>query len=237
MGNQTGAVDLEASTLTVTTGSTVGINTTTARTTNINTGSGAVTTTIGNNTASNVTTINSPSVTAPNQTYADGTSVITGSLGDTRYGNIYAATTTATTTVTNQTLTDVTGLATSSLPTGTYEIIGLVTVQTSSTLGTQVSLNFAGTASPVNLSMIYGGGAIGAATTMSRALYNAFTSNAITNNLQTSSTINNYYTYEIKGNIKVTVAGILKIQIANSQAGTQNSIAQTGSYLIARKVG
>lgn len=48
MGNQTGAVDLEASTLTIATGSTLGINTGTARATNINTGSGTVTTTIGN---------------------------------------------------------------------------------------------------------------------------------------------------------------------------------------------
>jgi hypothetical protein len=85
IGNATGNVTVAANAYSLTTGGSVNINNSTGRTTNINTGTGAVITTIGNNTASNITTINSTSVTAPNQTYADGTSVITGTLGDARY--------------------------------------------------------------------------------------------------------------------------------------------------------
>ena len=244
IGNSSGNLTLNgntgslttAGTLGITSGSTLNVNSSNGRATNLNTGSGAVTTTIGHNTASNTTTVNSPVFNAPNATYVDGGSVITGSLGDTRYGNIDAAVTTATTTVTNQTLVDVTGLATSSLPVGTYEVSGVVTVRTSSTLGTRVNLNFSGTATPVNLSMIYGGGVIGAATTMNRVWYNAFTSNNILNNLQTTSVANSYYTYQITGTIVVTGAGVLKVQIANSGAGSQNSIAQTGSTLIVKKI-
>ena len=84
------------------------LNTTTGLATNLNTGAGAVATTIGNNTASNTTVINSPSVTAPNQAYVDGTSVLNGSIGDSRYGVLYSGTANATSTAVNTTsLTDI----------------------------------------------------------------------------------------------------------------------------------
>jgi hypothetical protein len=95
VGNQTGTADLEASTLTITTASTIGVNTTTGRalninngtaaTTNINTGTGAVTTTIGN--AGTVDINGSVAVTI------DGPTTINGSAG-TNATNIATGTTT-----------------------------------------------------------------------------------------------------------------------------------------------
>ena len=102
-----------------------------------------------------------------------------------------------------------------------------------------MALNFAGAATNVLITETWSGfSAVNTGQTApNKSFYNTFTSNLITNNIQTATTANYYYTYEIRGTMKITSAGILKAQMASFSAGTQTITAQAGSYIAATKIG
>ncbi len=237
LGNASGNTNIAAAALDITSAGNVTINATTGRTTNINTGTGGVTTTIGNNTASNVTTINSQSVTAPNQTYVDGTSVITGSLADSRYGNYLNNRTagSANTTTSFNTTNLVVGSVTLAANT-TYQIEAVAVLSTSTTGGSKVT--FAGDGALVfSVISIQEFSYSSASTTCVGATYvGSPASTTITANTTTRTSAGaETHTYRRSGFITTgATGGVLYFQHAGNSAG--NTTPQTGSYLIARRI-
>jgi hypothetical protein len=234
-GNSTGATTINGTTVgingTTTIAGALNVNTTTGLATNLNTGAGAVATTIGNNTASNTTVINSPSVTAPNQAYVDGTSVLNGSLGDTRYGNYVNNRTAGSSNTTNtlNTTNLVVGAVTLAANT-TYQIDAAAILSTSSTGGSKVAFVSDGT---LNFSVVsieevsYSS----ASATALGATYLTMSPNTSTKTSAGAET----HTYKRSGFITTgNAGGVLYFQHAGNSAG--NTTPQTGSYLIARKI-
>jgi len=237
IGNSTGVVTAAASTYGLTTTGQVDINSTTARTTNINTGTGAVTTTIGNNTASNVTVVNSPSVTAPNQTYLGDSSVITGGLGDTRYGNLIKGSTLGGSNATITLANIVNGV---SLDANTnYEVVAIAILTTTGLGG--VKYQFTGDGSlKFNYFMIDDAWftATGTPTAITYAGVGADNTSTPTNLTTPSSNTANTWFVRRRMHIRSgTVGGTLNWQFALGTAGGGIScVPLAGSYIIARKL-
>jgi hypothetical protein len=244
IGNSTGAVTANASTygltaastLDLTSGGTLTINATTGRTSNINTGSGAVTTTIGNNTASNVTVVNSQSVTAPNQTYVDGTSVITGSLGDARYGQQLKYFRTS----------DLSRLSTTTLANDDVLIIPAASLLANKTYSIECVLNFSsavitngariafsdasGSVTNVSITDIYGANG-----TASVAGYTSFVAANNTTIVVTGTTP---ITFTRKGTFRTGASpGNITLQWAQGTSIATNTTLKAGSYLAATLLG
>ena len=240
IGNSTGAVTAAASTYGLTTGDQVDINSSTARTTNINTGSGAVTTTIGNSTASSATVVNSPSVTAPNQTYVNGTSVITGSLGDTRYGQVVRNSTLGSVNNTVTLANTVGGIALEA--NSTYEVTAVASISVvgnTATIGSKVGFEGDGT-------LTFGYVAIdemtfnsATATTPSNLTYSGApgTSTFPTNTTSTTAATATTTHSRRRATIRTGTAGTLFLRHAVITAGgTNTATPATGSFIFARKI-
>lgn len=229
LGNSSGNTNIAANALGITTAGSVGINTTTGQTTNINTGTGSVTTTIGNDTASNITTINSRSVTAPNQVVDSNSSVITRSTGDTRYGNIVDAQITTNQSFNTTTLTN-SNLSITLPDAGFYQFTLFATVSTSAS--ENINFNLAGSGglvtNAVNLMATYGTSTV--ASTPASILYTS-----LTNNTAIAGAANTLFNYSYNGGINATAAGTITLQLATvTNARALNLMA--GSFIIARRL-
>jgi hypothetical protein len=230
IGNQTGAVGFEASTLDIVTGSTVNLNTTTGRALNINTGTGGVTTTIGNNSASNSTVINSQSITAPNQIVNTDSSILTRLAGDTRYGQqIRVFRTTDLNRISTITLADDDVLiipAASLLANRTYliECVVLFT-STVTTNGARIAFNDASAGiTNVSISDIFG--AVGAASVT------GYISMAAASNTTTVATGTTPITFTRKGTFRTGASpGNIALQWAQGTSIATNTTIRAGSYL------
>jgi len=216
-------------------GTTVNIGSATTSTLNIGTLAG-LNMTEGNSTGSH--TLNSNNITAPNQTstVANAT-VITGTLGDTRYGNYVnnrtagSANTTATFNTTNLVIGSVTLAANT-----TYQIEAAAILATSTTGGSKVT--FAGDGTLVfSVVSIEEFSYSSASTACVGATYTGTpASTTITTNTSTKTSAGaETHTYKRSGFITTgATGGVLYFQHAGNSAG--NTTPQTGSYLIARKI-
>lgn len=233
IGNTTGVTGITGTTINVIASDTINLNPTTGRTTNINTGAGAVTTTLGNNTASNSLVINSRSVTAPNQVVNSDGSVITRSTGDSRYGvqaDFVLTSQSNTITVLDTYLT----LGNISLDgNSSYEINGILFLR-------KDNLDSEDVTSAVRLQ--YSGNINSLSTTHNTANGSQFNFSVYNNTVIPSrlvsinSTVAEDHTYEIRGVIRTISSGTLTVQFGLIGTASGSVFARPGTYFVARKL-
>jgi hypothetical protein len=236
IGNSTGITGITGLSINVLPGSTFNLSNIVGRTTNINTGAGSVTTTLGNNTPSNNFIINSTSVTAPNQNINSNSSLLTRSGGDSRYGTIIDATLVADTVSITDT-TYVTILTLNGLEGGfIYEISGNILVNKVVTDEDP---------STVDLLLAYSGNSLDLVSVSNIGIEQQ--GGTSTNYFVTSSTIpsplfsiakdsSTQYCFVLKGVIRTTNSGTLTLQMRKGGAFPATLRALMGSYLRLRRL-
>lgn len=164
-------------------------------------------------------------IVSPNQTIDSNSSVLTRTLGDTRYGNIVYAVLEVNS-ATNNTTTYSTITSIPLEANSIYEIDSMIQITTSNNGGTKFRLQYSGTQVFVNFVETYYSSA--ATTTFSKVVAN------FTETTQTSDSVRSHI-YRRSGIIKTLTAGTLSAQMAlNSSSG--NVLGAYGSYILARKL-
>jgi hypothetical protein len=164
-------------------------------------------------------------IVSPNQTINSDSSVLTRTLGDTRYGNIVYAVLEADS-ATNSTTTYSTIISIPLEANSLYEINSIIQITTSSNGGSKFRLQYSGTEAFVNFVETYYSSA--ATTTFSKAVAN------FSETTQTSDSVRGHI-YRRSGIIKTSTAVTLSAQMALNSANG-NVLGARGSYILARKL-
>lgn len=238
IGNTLSNVTMSAANVNITTGTAFNLNPINSKTTNLNTGAGASTTTVGYSSNNNFIVLNSKKITAPHidSDLVVNSSLMTRSLADGRYAQVFSNVLVADSSniqgSTFQPVLSINGL----LPDTLYEIRSLLRVFVQrddvGSLPTQMKLHYSGTTSLASYSVSTSLGNTLTAT-------DNYTSNAFPSYISqvfTSVDANVYYV--INGMIKTGTTGNFSVQINFDAGGTSAEYveAKAGSYLILSKL-
>jgi hypothetical protein len=204
-----------------------GIDTATTRTLTVPNASGTLPLLETANTYTQNQTLDGTNNTAPNQTAASGSSVMTRDLGDARYGQTFLARTTATQTVSNNTtMQSSTQGGDLTLGAGTYQLFFYIRTLNDATAGAKTQVSLSASAQFIHGQEVFGA-ANGTASVNSAANTNTIGLRQTTN--QTS------FLHSFSGLLGLTASTTLTIQFANF-AASGNTILQEHSFILARKI-
>lgn len=237
IGNGSGYLNLSGNNINVISTNSFNLNPVFGETTNLNTGIGPATTTIGNDSASNNLILNSRSITAPNQVVNADSSVLTRIAADSRYGNMVSITLNNDgTSITTNSYSSVISV---NLETGiTYEFESMVFLNKTNLdvdqrgVNTRVKLAYSSTTSIANLIVTKSSTSQTSAYRVDHFIGSSLPDPAGIIESEFTET----HAYLLKGVIKTTGAGTLSLQVSKDGVGSGTIIPKAGTYITTRKI-